>query len=128
VIDDDILTAYSSQAYLQSKISEFCQRYQLANDIIHQIPINLLLTTTYYTFSFVDLPDVFLDLQQIYYKRKCCYCDRERQDTATCLLCGQTMCWPHIQGGHCPGVQLDPKEALLSHHTRVQEGGCGVFL
>lgn len=88
--------------------------------------------TPYFEFSLVDLPEVFLDLQQIYYKKKCVYCDQERQDSATCLLCGETMCWPLTTQGKCTGYaktkHANVGEGLLSYHTRVHEGGSGIFI
>jgi hypothetical protein len=96
------------------------------------MPKNMLLMTPYYEFSLVDFPEMFLDLQQIYYKRKCCYCDKERVDSATCLLCGNTMCWPTQQSGKCSGKEFTENsfatEGVLSYHTRYHEGGSSIFL
>jgi hypothetical protein len=57
------------------------------------MPDILKLMTPLYEFNLAELPPVFLDLQQIYYKKKCLYCSKEPKDCAICLLCGETMCY-----------------------------------
>ena len=97
------------------------------------MPDNLKLMTTLYEFSLFELPTVFLDLQRIYYKKKCLYCSKEPKDCAICLLCGQTMCYvDDAMDQYCivfdfENVQ-DQGEGVLSYHTRVHEGSCGIFL
>ena len=65
------------------------------------MPLNLMLLTPYHTFSLFELPDTFLSLQTTFYKKKCHYCGVEKQDSATCLLSGKTMCWFKVKDGPC---------------------------
>lgn len=133
---NDIYGEYKSKKYIERKLEEFANKVsknQNGNRLsVIQMPDNLKLMTPYFEFSLVDLPLVFLDLQQIYYKKKCVYCDQERQDSATCLLCGETMCWPLTSQGKCTGYSktkhANVGEGLLSYHTRVHEGGSGIFI
>ena len=88
----------------------------------------MLLMTPYYEFNLFELPKSFLNFQTEFYKKKCVYCKKERQDTVTCLLSGQTMCWYKIKDGPCKVQGQKNNEGLICHHTRVKEGGGSVFL
>lgn len=105
----------------------------LREQVRPQMPVNLLLMTPNFEFNLEALPDNFLRLQTEFYQKLCCYCKKERQDTVTCLLCGETMCWFKIQGGQCAPkcnmVKLPTHaEKLMSYHARVHEGGQALFL
>ena len=88
-----------------------------------------MLLTPYYQFDLFEIPQCFLNLQTEYYKKKCNYCDKERVDSATCLLCGQTMCWFKQKDGGCKGFTSDVGGVgLISYHTSLHEGGHTAFL
>ena len=57
------------------------------------MPVILLLMTPYFDFNFFEIPKSYMNLQTEFYKKKCEYCQKEVLDTATCLLCGHTICW-----------------------------------
>jgi len=133
---NSILGEYKSRKYIERKLEEFAHQVSTNHNgnrlTVIRMPDNLKLMTPNFEFSLADLPAVFLDLQQIYYKKKCVYCDQERQDSATCLLCGETMCWPLSTQGKCTGYaktgRANVGEGLLSYHARVHEGGSGLFI
>ena len=97
------------------------------------MPVSLMLMTPYFVFNLQGLPPSFLNLQTEFYKRQCSYCHLEKQDNATCLLCGQTMCWvSKYENSECDSdrsiAKLGIKEGVLSYHARVCEGGMSIFL
>lgn len=102
-----------------------------------EMPVNLLLLTRYYEFKLFELPSSFMDLQRHYYKKPCSYCKKEVLDHATCLLCGETMCWFKLRSRDkelsqckvdCPEAPQKEEEGLLTWHARVCEGGSALFL
>lgn len=127
-----ILDKYTSKYFTIERLGEFASlvaRDKDSNSI--KMPANLLLMTPYFEFNFVDIPMSFLSLQTAYYKRKCAYCHQEKQDSATCLLCGKTMCWFKVRDGQCKDHwEQDEKnrEGLLSYHARLHEGGGAIYL
>lgn len=124
-----VLAAYRKPEYFASQLEELSHFTGGAyGDSRICMPANLMLITPYFEFNLVELPQCYRDLQTGFYKKKCSYCDQERQDTVTCLLCGETMCWYKIKGGQCTPEGRLVTEGLISHHARVAEGGCSVFL
>ena len=98
-----VMEGYRTKSFLTEKLSEFSTKIS-TNKSGHkkgviEMPKNLVSMTLYYHFGLYEIPKVFLDYQQIFYKRKCCYCNQEKQDTATCLLDGKTMCWFKVKDG-----------------------------
>lgn len=101
-----------------------------------EMPENLLLLTPYFSFQLFQIPDNFMHLQTIFYKKPCDYCKKEVLDTATCLLTGKTLCWFKLKSGRSEIEQCkvgilngqNLSEGLCSWHAKVMEGGNSVFL
>ena len=76
---NDIYGEYKSKKYILRKLEEFSNQVSINENgnrlLVIQMPDNLKLMTPYFDFSLIELPNVFLALQQIYYKKKCVYCD-----------------------------------------------------
>jgi len=96
------------------------------------MPVNLMLMTPYYQFNFISIPMTYRELQTQYYKKPCVYCKKQRTDSVTCLLCGETMCWYKIKDGQCSGASVaiigGYREGLICYHTRMHEGGQAAYL
>lgn len=140
-----ILGSFDSQKLLSEKLIEFgtnltgfdARLDQENGDIVSiEMPTNLLLMTTYYEFNFTDIPQSYMNLQTEYYKRPCIYCDKVKVENITCLLTNKTICMHNInrKTGAVDQCRLgskmhqNPGEGLMCWHTKVCEGGCGLFL
>ena len=92
--------------------------------------------TPYFEFDFCEIPSNFQNLQTEFYKKKCVYCKEVVKDSATCLLCGETMCWMNwnwrdVKQTQCrvgAKGQQDENEGLLTWHARLHEGGATAYL
>ncbi|CDW74007.1 zinc finger family protein [Stylonychia lemnae] len=91
-----------------------------------EMPNQLKLLDTYYTFKFFKTPTDLQGVIQEYYKKVCKNCNTQPKDMSVCLLCGEIACFTLKCCQNLPGMRN--KEGELTFHTRTCEGGVSLFL